>query len=222
VQVGAALLDAYEVTGTERYLSLARKIMDRTLAVSWDSEAGGFFDLPQGDGKFGPLGLPQKPIQDSPPSGANSVAILALIRLNQITGDESYLTHADRALKHFAPVCKDYGIFAAAYSHALDVFLNPPLHVVIVGKKDDPHTLALHETALHTYRPDKVVQLYNPEAANEGKLPLVVSSMAASSKVPSAFVCTNFVCAPPVHDETTLETTIKSFGLNTGSAQQTR
>jgi uncharacterized protein YyaL (SSP411 family) len=222
VQVAAALLDANEVTGTERYLSLARKIMDRTLAANWDREAGGFFDLPEGDGKVGPLGLPQKPIQDSPSSAANSTAILVLVRLNQVTGDESYLTYVERALKHFAPVCKDYGIFAAAYFHALDVFLNPPAHVVTIGRKDDPRTLALHETALQTYRPDKIVQLYDPEAANEGKLPSVMSSMAADSKVPSTFVCTNFVCAPPVHDETTLETTIKSFGLNTGSAQQTR
>jgi uncharacterized protein YyaL (SSP411 family) len=222
VQVAAALLDAYEVTGTERYLSLARKIMDRTLATNWDREAGGFFDLPQGDGKLGPLGLLLKPIQDSPTSAANSTAILVLVRLNRVTGDESYLTFAERALKHFAPVCKDYGIFAAAYFHALDVFLNPPAHVVIIGRKDDPHTLALHETALYTYRPDKIVQLYNSEAPSEGKLPSVVLSMATSSKVPSAFVCAYFVCAPPARDEATLETTIKSFGIGTGSPQQTR
>jgi uncharacterized protein YyaL (SSP411 family) len=222
VQVAAALLDAYEVTGTERYLSLARKIMDRTLTTNWDSEAGGFFDLPQGDGKLGPLGLTQKPIQDSPTSAANSTAILVLVRLNQVTGDESYLTYTERAVKHFAPVCKDYGIFAAAYFHALDVFLNPPAHVVIIGRKDDPRTLALHETALHTYRPDMIVQLYHPDGANGAKLPSVISSMAATSKVPSAFVCTNFLCAPPAHDQATLETTIKSFGLNSGSAQQTR
>jgi uncharacterized protein YyaL (SSP411 family) len=222
VQVAAALLDAYEVTGTERYLSLARKIMDRTLAANWDREAGGFFDLPEGDGKVGPLGLPQKPIQDSPTSAANSTAILVLVRLNQVTGEESYRTYVERALKHFAPVCKGYGMFAAAYFHALDVFLNPPAHVVTIGRKDDPRTLALHKTTLQTYRPDKVVQLYDPEAANEGKLPSVVSSMAVNSNVPSTFVCTNFVCAPPAHDAATLETTIKFFGLNTGSVQQTR
>jgi uncharacterized protein YyaL (SSP411 family) len=222
VQVAAALLDAYEVIGTERYLSLARKMIDRTLATNWDGEAAGFFDIPQGDGKLAPLGLPQKPIQDSPTSAANSTAMRVLIRLNQITGDESYLTYAEQALKHFGSVCKDYGIFAAAYFHALDVFLNPPAHIVIIGRKDDPRTSALHETALQTYRPDKIVQLYDPEAANEAKLPSVVSSMLASSKVPSAFVCTNFVCAPPALDEAALKATIKSLGVTSGSLGQSR
>ncbi len=93
VQVASALLDAYEVTGADKYLSLAEKIMRRTIERYWDKEAGGFLDVPQEDTTLAVFELPNKPIQDSPSSGANAVAIFALIRLNQFTGGRLIPNH---------------------------------------------------------------------------------------------------------------------------------
>ncbi|MGA9364187.1 MAG: thioredoxin domain-containing protein [Bacteroidota bacterium] len=212
VQVASALLDAYEVTGADKYLSLAEKIMRRTIERYWDKEAGGFLDVPQEDTTLAVFELPNKPIQDSPSSGANAVAIFALIRLNQFTGEDSYRTTAERALKHFVPVCKDYGIFGATFFHALDVFLNPPPHVVVIGDKNDPRTLELHEVALRTHRPNVIVQSYDPKESSTVKLPSVVASMITDAGRPVAYVCTSFVCAPPAYDVATLARTLKSFG----------
>lgn len=207
VQITSALIDAYEVTVNQRYLTLAQKIMKRAIEQYYDPGDGGFLDLSlhnREKASIGPLGLPHKPIQDSPTSSANAVAILALIRLNQITETDTYNRHAEQALKYFSPICKDYGIFAAAYFHALDVFLNPAPQVVIVGDRSDARTRRLHETAVRTYRPNKTIAI---------KLPSVVANMLTSSDQPVAYVCTKFVCAPPAHDETTLAKTLKSFGI---------
>ena len=213
VQVTSALLEAYEVTGSERYLSLAEKIMGRTIERYWDKETCGFLDLPHGDTTLAVFELPNKPIQDSPSSGANAVAIFALIRLNQFTGEDSYRTTAELALKHFVPVCKDYGIFGATFFHALDVFLNPPPHVVVIGEKNDPWTFELRDAALRTYRPNTVVQFCDPKASSTAKLPSVVANMISGTDKPTAYVCSSFVCAPPAYDGAALAQTIKSFGI---------
>lgn len=214
VQVSSALLDAYEVTGTEKFFSLAERILGRTIERYWDQEARGFLDLPRGDRTMAVFELPNKPIQDSPSSAANAVAILALIRLNQFTEQDSHRSVAEKALKYFAPICKDYGIFAAAYFHALDVFLNPPPHIVVIGDKNNSRTIELREAALRTYRPNTVVQFYDPKVSSAAKLPSVVASMIASADQPVAYVCTSFVCAPPAYDAATLAKTLKSFGIH--------
>jgi len=45
VQVASSLLDAFEVTGEERYLAVAKEVMDFALGAFWDAKEGGFFDV---------------------------------------------------------------------------------------------------------------------------------------------------------------------------------
>ncbi|MCI0657141.1 MAG: thioredoxin domain-containing protein, partial [Acidobacteria bacterium] len=63
VQVAAALLDAFEVSGEARYLAAARDIMDYAVRTFWD-KSGGFFDTPHQPGALGVLELRSKPFQD--------------------------------------------------------------------------------------------------------------------------------------------------------------
>jgi uncharacterized protein YyaL (SSP411 family) len=70
VQVSSALLEAYEITRAEKYLSIAERIMNRTIDRYCDREGGGFSDLPPETATVAALRLPNKPIQDSPSSGS--------------------------------------------------------------------------------------------------------------------------------------------------------
>lgn len=213
VQMVAALLDAFEATAEEKYFNAADQIMQRTIERFWDGTAGGFLDLPSGTPSIGALELPHKPIQDVPTSSSNAVAISSLIRLYYLTEDETYRSYAEQALRYFAPICKGYGIFAAAYFHALDLFLNPPPYVVIVGRKDDPRTQRLHEAAIRTYRPNKMVVVYDPEAVDSTQLPSSVPKIVSRATEPTGYVCAGSVCAPPLGDERKLAETIHTFGV---------
>ncbi len=86
-----ALIVLFETTCEERWLNEARALAEQTIERFADPERGGFFSTPS-DGEE--LIARRKDLEDSPiPSGASSAA-MGLLRLAQITGEESYEHHA--------------------------------------------------------------------------------------------------------------------------------
>ncbi len=79
-----ALLDAHEATLNPRYFRAAQRTMDYILEFYADTQAGGFFDRPHNAPPLGGLDVRRKPFQDSPTPGANSVAIMALVRMQVV------------------------------------------------------------------------------------------------------------------------------------------
>src|SRR5205807_4007330 len=113
-------------------------------------------DVPAG------LGLPYVPVQDSPTPSGNAVAALVLDRLAILTGEARYRDVAEQVLRACAPGSAAHGLFAASLLLALDLHVDPPLHVVVVGPRGDPAVEALHRAALVTYRPGAVIHLHDP------------------------------------------------------------
>ena len=211
VHMARALLDAYEHTGLDPYLLIAADTMDYVLS-EFAAPAGAFYDVAGGDAR-GPKGLAVSyvPLQDSPTPSGNAVAVLVLDRLAALSGRERYRDAAERALRASAPGALDQGLFAATLALALDLHLEPPPHVVIVGPRDDARTLALHAAALGAYRYGAVAHVYDPAAAS-GALPAVAPALDGTAEGPRAFVCTATACAPPAVDPEALAETIRTFG----------
>ncbi len=210
VEIANALLDAYEVTTESAYVKQAQAIMDATVSRFWDEQDGGFFDVPKDQTGIGALRITHKPIQDSPTAGANAMAFQVLNRLHVITSEAKYREYAERGLKHFAGSVQKQGMFAATYFLALDHFLTPPPHVVVVSIDNDAVGAELYRTALSIFRPGKTVSHVHPSRSND--LPATIKAMAQSFTKPVAFVCSNYSCAPPAYDAETLVATLKSFG----------
>ncbi len=208
-QMAAALLRAYEVTGSNRYLMLAREVTDLVLGDYWDEN--GFLDVPRGVSGPGVDTL-YKPVQDAPTPAPNAVAALVLLRLSRILDVESYRSIADRLLQSFAPSLTPHGLYASTLLLALDDLLHEPAHVTIVGPATDPRTAALHGAALRAFRPGKIVSLH-ADGDMSIPFPEAVRAMIASSAQPSAYVCAGTACAPPTGDPAVLTETITTFGL---------
>ncbi len=92
--------------------------MQLTLATFQDSE-GGFFDTGQEV-----LGTRLKRIDDIPHPSANSTAIMLLLKLHRLTGEDRYQEAAGRALSLFAPAAAEIGIHAGAYYVGLDAWFH--------------------------------------------------------------------------------------------------
>ena len=143
VHLVEALLSAYETTGHAQYLAQARELMELTLASFQDS-AGGFFDTAQEV-----LGTRLKRVDDIPHPSANSTAIMQLLRLHCLTGEERYQEAADRALSQFAPAAGEIGIHAGAYYSGLDAWF----HLLTLTVESDPESLlARAARAFGSYR----------------------------------------------------------------------
>jgi uncharacterized protein YyaL (SSP411 family) len=92
-------------------LDLAAHIDDRYA----DPNLGGYFDHSGGD-DLGRLTEPIKPLVE------NSIAAMALVELDVLTGDPTtpYLARARRALESVAALPRQYGLMAAVFARALD------------------------------------------------------------------------------------------------------
>ncbi len=213
VHMTRALLDAFEQTGDPRHLALAEETMDYVLE-EFQAPWGGFYDLARSGSaeKPGPAGLgtPYVPVQDSPTPAANAIAVMVLDRLTTMTGEPRYRDAAHRALEGCAPGNAAHGLFTASLLLALDLHLDPPVHVVVVGARGDARTASLHQAALAAYRPGAAVQLYDP-SATDGRLPEVMPPVNGTSE-PRAFVCGATACAPPASTPDQLRETIRTFG----------
>jgi uncharacterized protein len=196
-----ALLDAYETTLDPRYFDAAQKTMDLAIARYGDAENGGFFDRPSDAAPMGGLDVRRKPFQDSPTPSANSVVVIALVRLNAFAGDERYRAFAQKTLEAFAGIAPQYGLFAATYGLAATLFAHHPMQVVITGDSNDPTAQALEAAAHRVYRFGKSVirlTLGTQLAALSGALKETLPHLPAGK--PLALVCSGNTCLPPTSD----------------------
>ena len=213
VQMARALLDAFEATGDSRYLRVAEETMISVLE-EFAGPSGAFYDRARGaaaEPHVLTLGLPYLPTQDAPTPAGNAVAILVLDRLSMITSTLRYRDAAERALRATAPGNLAHGLFTATLALALDLHLEPPLHVVVLGPREDARTRMLHTAALLTYRPGVTVHVHDP-ASPDGALPELVAAQAGDGGGPRAYVCTATACATPVTSPEALQETIRAFG----------
>jgi uncharacterized protein YyaL (SSP411 family) len=86
------LLTLYKVTGEQRWLQPARRMVDSLLDGFRDEEAGGFY-LTAGDTEFW---LREKPASDGASLSVNGIAIHVLLDLGRITGESAYSDWARR------------------------------------------------------------------------------------------------------------------------------
>src|SRR3989449_5552501 len=122
-----ALLDAYEYTGTRKYLETSSELAAHLMTTLQDAKDGGFYDIPERGADIGELRMRDKPMDE------NSLAATALIRLSHATSDNKMAEAAGRALKLYTADFERYGIMASSYALGLDMYLNGPVGISIVG-----------------------------------------------------------------------------------------
>jgi uncharacterized protein YyaL (SSP411 family) len=213
-----ACLDAYEATADLSYFHFAERVVGAMIARFHDPQEGGFFDTASGpeigDGLvLGALAARRKPLQDSPTPAGNPAAAMALLRLHAFTNEARYRSVAEGTLKAFAGIAHHYGLFAASYGIALDMYLHPHTQVVVTGHGAKAQELesaavmpfSLNKSVLHLL-PEKVVPQMLPPAL-AGTIPNLPAVKEGNTV---AVVCREFSCQPPVAEVVELEKTLGS------------
>jgi uncharacterized protein YyaL (SSP411 family) len=185
-----ALLDAHEAAPDPRYLDraleLAGFMLERFAHRDGDGRMAGFFDVWDEHNELGRLAGRQKSLPD------NAVCAEVFQRLHHLTREEEYKRVAEGTLRAFVPVFPQMGRFAASYAKQVDVFLNPPAEINIVGSGGA--AAALHRAALSLKAPARIVQVLDPERDTEKLAALYLPPAPA----PAAYVCLNTMCSAPV------------------------
>jgi uncharacterized protein len=210
-----ALLDAYETTLNSKYLRAAQATLDYVLESYADRENGGFFDRAADAPPLRGLDVRRKPFQDSPTPGANSIAIIALVRMHAFTEDDRYYAFAEKTLEAFAGIAPQYGLFAATYGLAALLFARHPMQVVITGRADDPAAKSLEMAANRVYRLGKAVLRFvsaGGDGSSLDSLPEALKETLPNLQGDKALavVCAGQSCLPPTSDPAQLASLLEN------------
>ena len=125
------------------------------------------------------------------------MAVRDLLRLAAYTGRSQWREIAERVLRRYQAEMEENPYGMASMLIALDFALRGPAEIVIAGALSAPGSLRLLQQAHHLYLPNEVVCLVAPgttlpfaEALVKGRVPV--------NNAPTAYLCRNFTCSPPV------------------------
>lgn len=119
----AALIALYEATACPVYLSRAGQTAGEAGRQFGDRDSGGYYLYGMENDNL--ITRPKEAYDGALPSG-NSVMAYCLVRLSQLTGEESYRKEAERQLIYMSGVAEDYPAGYSMFLTAVLLYMHPP------------------------------------------------------------------------------------------------
>lgn len=198
-----ALVEQYETTYEPEYLTKAKVLAGQMKKLFYDDEQGGFF-FTGIDGET--LLMRHKEVYDGAIPSGNSVAALALQKLAALTEGKEYEKIAKSVLEAVAKEVDQNPEAYTFYLMALDYQLTPPQKLVIAGDIYDEKLQSILRQIQRRFLPYIAVLVNAVDKENEIKsiLPHIGDKLPIEKK-PTAYLCKDFHCLPPITDGYVLE-----------------
>ena len=199
--VAAALVTLYEATFDRRWLDAARGLVAELLRLFWDETLEGFYDTGIDHERL--IVRPRNLYDNAVPSGS-SVAIEALLRLAELTGDRAYEQRAVAALRPMADLMSRHPTAFGRFLCALDFHLGPRTELALLAPRAIEEVAPLAREAFRRYLPNLVAAgavADWPQAV--AGIPLLEGRGVVDGK-PTAYVCRNYACELPVTEVSAL------------------
>jgi uncharacterized protein YyaL (SSP411 family) len=188
----AGLLDLYEATSDLNWGREALALQATLDRHHWDSAGGGYFRTSD-DHEV--LLAREKPKRDGAQPAGNSVALMNLLRLHELTTDDSYREKADTTLRTFSATIRG----SSEMMLALDFKYGKPKEIVIVTPRTRGDADAFLDVLRTGFWPNRVLVVASEGrnlAAQTELFPLLKGKVARDGK-PTAYVCERGVCQLP-------------------------
>src|SRR5581483_243719 len=154
-----ALVDLYEATGDRGHLVRARELAAVLEARFHDATGGGYFftahDAEQ-------LIARSKPSADGSLPSGSAVAARVLLRLHHLTGDEAARARAEEVLRLYHDEATRNPFGYATYLQALELYLEGPAEVVVLGRRGTPDVERLWTEVAGVYLPHRALVSAEP------------------------------------------------------------
>ena len=199
------LLDLYEACFDVAYLTWAITLQKRQDALFWDDQAGGYFST---SGRDDTILLRMKESYDGAEPSPNSVGVLNLLRLAQMTDDNEFRHKAEATLAAFSSTVKRAPHAMPQMMAAFDFHLTKAMQIIIAGTPGAPDTRAMLSVIHAHFIPNKILLLADGavgQAELAAGLPFVRDLVPLEGKA-TAYVCENYACKLPSSDVKTLAT----------------
>ena len=192
----SALLDLYETGFELGHLETAVKLAETMTAVFEDREHGAFFSSAEGDGN---LAIRMKDDYDGAEPSGNSMAVMALLRLAEMTGRADFRASAERTLEAFATRLAEAPELAPQMAAALQFSRSKPKQVILAGERDAPRTREMIRLLGGQFAPHRTVLLID-SAGTQARLAAWLPAVKDMTRVggeSTAYVCENYACRLP-------------------------
>ncbi len=188
------LIALYEASFESQWLAKSQSLAESMIDRFWDTNDGGFF-MTANDHE--PLVARLKnPMDDAMPS-ANAVAASALLRLGRMTGNTLFEEKGRQTVLAFQGEMEQRPAAFTAMLSAMDFMESSPIEIVLSGSEEDKEYQKMQETLYRDYRPNQMVVVYQGEETVKD-IPWVEGRGPVSDQ-PTAYVCKEGTCHPPVH-----------------------
>ncbi|MCI0451560.1 MAG: thioredoxin domain-containing protein [Candidatus Latescibacteria bacterium] len=191
-----ALLDLYEASFDIAYFDWAVTLQDQMDLRFWDQSNGGYYAT---DGKDPSVLVRSKAVFDSVEPSANSVALLNLSRLAQMTDGAGYRDRAGRIVQAFAAGVARSPAAAAQFLVGLGFYLEKPVQIVIAGSRGADDTRAMLRVVHGRFVPNRILLLADGGSGQRRLSERLefIRDVAMLDGRATAYVCENYVCLRP-------------------------
>ncbi len=193
--VEAGLLDLFEAGDGNARLEQAIAL-DAVVESDFEDAAGGFFLAAAGRGD---LLVREKSRGDGAEPAGSSVAILNLLRLAELTGDERYRDRAERALASLADLFRSSPLALSDALLALDFAADTPKEIVLVSDGERASLAPFLRELGAALVPNRVVVTITRDLPASPHVPVAEGKVAIDGR-PTAYVCEGRICDLPTHD----------------------
>jgi hypothetical protein len=193
------LLDLYESSLEGRWLLLAMDLTEIQNGLFWDADNGGFFAT---SGEDPSILVRMKDDYDGAEPSANSVAVLNLLRLSQMSGNQEWARMAERTLQAFQSRLMASPPSMPQMMVAVNFYLDKPKQILIAGDKDSPDTQAILREVHKRFLPNKVVVLADGGPVQQRLAPSleILETLSRLDGKATAYICENYVCQLPTNE----------------------
>jgi uncharacterized protein YyaL (SSP411 family) len=194
------LIELFEATFEMEWLVRARWVTDRMIELFWDDAAAGFFFTGSDHEQ---LIARMRPGHDGATPSGNAVAANILLRLQTLTGEESYRRRAVDLLRAFQQQMQRTPSNFAHMLAAVDYYLRAPREIALVGPAASPELSATLRTLWGQFRPHDLIVAIDPEIDDVQRVAVELPLLSGKEMVdnrPTFYVCENYACQAPTHD----------------------
>ena len=194
------LIELFEATFELDWLRQARQLADRMVELFWDDDAGGFFFTGTDHEE---LIARMKPGHDGATPSGNAVAANALLRLQSLTGEESYGQRAADVMHAFYDQMKAAPSGFAHMIAAVDYYLREPREIALIGERDCAEIDGALQALWQQFRPHDLIIAFDPSSEGAEEAAAAVPLLAGKEVVdgrPTFYLCENYACQAPTND----------------------
>ncbi|OQA00760.1 MAG: Glycosyl hydrolase family 76 [Planctomycetes bacterium ADurb.Bin401] len=207
--LACGLIDLYEAVFNPKWLIKAKEITDQMIEL-FENHKGGFY-LAAKDTEQ--LFIQNIPSYDSPIPSGNSAAVMAMLKLDSITGKKTYASHIKDLFNAFSAQMVQMPLLMTYILSAFDFYSGPCKEIVIASESaNDENAKKMLRKIRETFLPNSVLVFHSPSQTNELKkiAPFVTNQLAINGKA-TAYVCSNKTCGKPATTIKELEMKIKKL-----------